>query len=834
MKHEEPEHVTRSNKFLVLPVPYEKADMTNVDEEGPTVPPHLGILPLRNIVVYPHMVAPLMVARTPSLKLIEDVGNGDNLIALVAQRTQDAEYPGPENLYTVGTAAKVVKVLQFPNNVMQIWVHGIARVRLVDFLESDTPYLKANVEILEDREESDTELEALSRNVQDLLGKITALSEDVPDDLTMMARGMDPSSTADMIAMYLNIPLEKKQKLLELTDVKKRLSDLRGSLAKEVSVLELSNKIQNEAKDEMNKAQKEFYLRKQLESIRKQLGEDDETTEQDDLGKQIEEAGMPEEAEKQAKRELSRLSKMHPSSAEYTVARTYLGWMLDMPWNKSTEDMLDIAKAREILDEDHYDLEKVKDRILEYLAVRKLKPDMRGSILCFVGPPGVGKTSLGKSIARAMGRKFIRISLGGVRDEAEIRGHRRTYIGSLPGRIIQGIKKAESSNPVFMLDEIDKLGRDFRGDPSSALLEVLDPEQNHAFSDHYLEVPFDLSSVMFITTANVLDTIPSALLDRMEVLRLPGYTEMEKLQIAKRFLIPKQLDGHGLSDEQLNITDEALGLVIQSYTREAGVRNLEREIGSLCRKTAKNIVENEEVKGTITADDVHEYLGSEKFFSEISERIQEPGVGIGLAWTQAGGDILFIEAAKMKNTSQKRNPLTITGQLGDVMRESAQAALSYVRSRADALGIEPDFFDKYDIHLHVPAGATPKDGPSAGITMAVVLASLATGVPVREKLAMTGEITLRGRVMPVGGIKEKVLAASRAGITDVILPMKNKKDLDEIPEEIRDKMEFHPVDTVDEVLCVALPAPSEVVCEVRETPEYPQAVVESGVSQELS
>ena len=832
MKHEEQEN--RSNKFLVLPVSKEKTEMTSIDEGAPDIPPHLGVLPLRNIVVYPHMVAPLMVARPPSVRLIEDANNDDSLIILVAQRTQDAEYPDSENLFTVGTVAKVVKVLQFPNNVMQIWVHGIARVRLVEFVESDAPYLVAKVEVLDDREEQDTELEALSRSVQDLLAKITALSEQVPEDLTMMARGMEPSSTADMVAMYMNIPVDQKQKLLELTDVKERLSNLRSLLAREVSVLELSNKIETDAKDEMNKAQREFYLRKKLEGIRKELGEDDETTEQEDLQKQIEEAEMPPEAEKQAKRELSRLSKMHPSSAEYTVARTYLGWLLDIPWSKSTEDMLEIARAREILDEDHYDLEKVKDRILEYLSVRKLKPDMRGSTLCFVGPPGVGKTSLGRSIARAMGRKFIRISLGGVRDEAEIRGHRRTYIGSLPGRIIQGIKRAETNNPVFMLDEIDKLGKDFRGDPASALLEVLDPEQNHAFSDHYLEVAFDLSNVMFITTANVLDTIPPALLDRMEVLRLPGYTEMEKLQIAKRFLLPKQLDGHGLSEEQLSVTDEALRLVIRSHTREAGVRNLEREIGTLCRKTAKNIVENEDVKDTITEDDIHEYLGPDKFFSETSEQIREPGVAVGLAWTQAGGDIIFVEAAKMKHTLQKGESLTLTGQLGDVMRESAQAALSYVRSRADTLGIEPDFFNKYDAHIHVPAGATPKDGPSAGITMAVVLASLATGIPVTEKLAMTGEITLRGRVLPVGGIKEKVLAASRAGMTDVILPMKSKKDLDEIPEEIRAKMEFHLVDTVDEVLCIALPIRSESVCGVGEDLEYSQTVAEPGMRQELN
>lgn len=812
MRHEEKE--SKANKFLVLPVPYEKADMTKTDEGEPNIPPHLGVLPLRNIIVYPHMVAPLLVARSPSLKLIDDNNNGEGLIALVAQRTKDAEYPGPEDLYKVGTIAKVMKVLQFPNNVMQIYVHGIARIRLTEFIETDNPYLMAGVEILPDRMETDAELEALSRNVQDILGKITALSEDVPEDLTMMARGMDPSATADMIAMYLNITMDQKQRLLEITDVKERLISLRSILARELNILELSNKIQTDAKDEMNKAQQEFYLRKKMEAIKRELGEDDDATDFKEFEKQIEEGGLPPEAEKQAKRELDRLSKMHPSSAEYTVSRTYLGWLLDLPWNKSTEDMLDIAKAREMLNEDHYDLEKVKERILEYLAVRKLKPDMKGSILCFVGPPGVGKTSLGRSIARAMGRKFIRMSLGGVRDEAEIRGHRRTYIGSLPGRIIQGIKKAESNNPVFMLDEIDKLGRDFRGDPASALLEVLDPEQNSAFADHYLEVEFDLSNVMFITTANILDTIPPALLDRMETLRLPGYTELEKMQIAKQFLIPKQLDGHGLSEEQLSITDEALRGVIRHYTREAGVRNLEREIGTLCRKTARDIVENEDAKDEIAENDVDKYLGPQKFFSETAERSQEPGVAIGLAWTQTGGDIIFVEAAKMRHAPQKGSPITVTGQLGDVMRESAQAALSYVRSKSDILGIDPEFFEKYDIHLHVPAGATPKDGPSAGITMAVNLASLATNTLVSEKLAMTGEITLRGQVLPVGGIKEKVLAASRAGITDVVLPMKNKRDLEEIPEEIKDKMTFHPVDTMDEVLCIALPDVARNMCEL--------------------
>ncbi|MGQ9609533.1 MAG: endopeptidase La [bacterium] len=798
------DHENRTNRFIVLPVPYEP---NKKDNGSLGIPSELGILPLRNIVVYPHMVAPLLVGRISSVKLIEDTNKNNGFIVLLTQKKYDIEDPQPDDLYRVGTVGKVVKQLQFPNNVIQIWVHGIARVRVLEFLQTDKPYMVAKVEIMSEEIEKTTELEAIERNVRDLLNKITSLSEDTAmEDLNMMARGMDPSATADMIAMYMEIPITQKQELLEIANVKERLLKLRSIMAHELSVLELSNKIDSEAKDDMNKAQREFYLRKKMDAIRKELGEDDdEAMELRELEKQIEKAGMPPEAKKQAKRELSRLSKMHPSSAEYTVSRTYLDWLIDLPWKKSTTDVLDIEKARMILDEDHYDLEKVKDRIIEYLAVRKLKSDMKGPILCFVGPPGVGKTSLGRSIARAMGRKFIRISLGGVRDEAEIRGHRRTYIGSLPGRIIQGIRKAESNNPVFMLDEIDKLGRDFRGDPSAALLEVLDPEQNNSFSDHYLDVAFDLSNVMFITTANVLDTIPPALLDRMEVLRLPGYTETEKLHIAKKFLVPKELESHGLKPEQLKIEDDAILKIIHDYTRESGVRNLEREIGTICRKTAKNIAQNEDFKSVVTADTVHKYLGPERYYSETAERVHEPGVAIGLSWTPAGGEIIFVEAAKMRQTIRKGEALTLTGQLGDVMRESAQAALSYVRSRADILGIEPDFFDKYDIHLHVPAGATPKDGPSAGITMATAIASLATNTPIKERLTMTGEITLRGKVMPVGGIKEKVLAASRAGMTDVILSIKNKKDLDEIPEEIKNNLKFHLVDNMDEVLEIALP-----------------------------
>ncbi|HGE70122.1 TPA: endopeptidase La [Candidatus Poribacteria bacterium] len=791
----------RHGKLIVLPVPFD----TNKGENLPNPPSEVGVFPLRNIVIYPNMVAPLMAGRPQTLKLIDDVNKTNGFVVLLTQQRQEIDEPKPNDLYKVGTIGKIVKQMQFPNNMVQVWVHGVARVRVVEFLPTDKPYLVAKVEILNEEFQLDLETEALERSVRSLLSKITSLSEDIPEDLNLMARGMEPSATADMIAMYMDIPIADKQKMLETTNVKDRLVMLKSIMARKLSILELSHKIQTEAKEEMNKAQKEFFLRKEREAINRELGEEeDQTAEIKELEKQIEKAGMSPEAKKQAKRELNRLSRMHPSSAEYTVSRTYLDWLIDLPWKKSTTDILDINKAKEILDEDHYDLEKVKDRILEYLAVRKLKSDMKGPILCFVGPPGVGKTSLGKSIARAMGRKFIRMSLGGVRDEAEIRGHRRTYIGSLPGRIIQGIRKAESNNPVFMLDEIDKLGRDFRGDPASALLEVLDPEQNNSFSDHYLEVAFDLSNVMFITTANILDTIPPALLDRMEVLRLPGYTETEKLHIAKKFLIPKQLDAHGLKSDQLSITDDAILKIVQDYTRESGVRNLEREIGTICRKTAKSIAQNEEFKNVVTAERISEYLGPEKFHSETAERVNEPGVAIGLAWTQAGGEIIFVEAAKMRQNLRKGESLTITGQLGDVMKESAQAALSYVKSKADELGIEPDFFDKYDIHVHVPAGATPKDGPSAGITMATAIASLATDTPIKEKLAMTGEITLRGKVMPIGGVKEKVLAAHRAGMTEVILPLKNKKDIDEIPEEVRNVMTFHTVDSMDEVLDIAL------------------------------
>jgi len=627
-----------------------------------------------------------------------------------------------------------------------------------------------------------------------------SMAPSLPEELKVaVVNTDDPSRLADLITSHLNISIEEKQKVLELLDVKARLQKVVTLINNELEVLEMATKIQSQVKSEVEKGQREYYLRQQLKAIQDELGEGDERTmEIKELTKKIEDANMPPEAKKEAERELNRLSKMHSASAEYTVSRTYLDWLIALPWSISTTDNLDIDVARKILDEDHYNLEKVKERILEYLAVRKLKGDMKGPILCFVGPPGTGKTSVGMSIARAMGRKFVRMSLGGVRDEAEIRGHRRTYIGALPGRIIQGLKKAESNNPVFMLDEIDKLGADFRGDPSSALLEVLDPEQNHAFSDHYLDVTVDLSNVMFITTANILDTIPPALKDRMEVLELPGYTAEEKVAIVKKFILPKQYKAHGLKVEQVTIEDEAIKTVIRDYTREAGLRNLEREIATLCRKAAKEIVSSEKQSITITANELHELLGPIKFFSEVAERTTESGVATGLAWTQTGGDILFVEATYMPGSEK----LILTGQLGDVMKESAQAALSYIKARTERLGITFKDFSKYNFHIHVPAGAIPKDGPSAGVTMAMALISLLKNTPVRSDVAMTGEITLRGRILPVGGIKEKVLASKRAGISTIVLPKRNEKDLVEVPENAKKEINFVFVETVDEMLPV--------------------------------
>ncbi len=765
------------------------------------IPEELAILPLKGGVVYPNAVMPITIGQERSIKLIDDALVKDKIIAVVSVKNSDAEVPSQEDLYSIGCLATIVKMMKLPDDHMSVLVQGQSRIRVGEYTQT-APYLKAKIDVIEEKIEKDVEIEAQMVSIKNLFQRAVELSPHIPSEVGIMVMNMDdPRTLADLIASNFNISVAEKQEILEIIDIKKRLERVTEILNKELQVLELGSKIQGELKKEMDKNQREYYLREQLKAIQKELGEEDErSVEVNELKEKIEKAQMPQEVNQVAEKELDRLSKMPPSAAEYTVSRTYLDWLIELPWSVATEDNLDIDEAQKVLDEDHYDLEKVKKRILEYLAVRKLKPDMKGPILCFAGPPGTGKTSLGKSIARALGRKFIRLSLGGVRDEAEIRGHRRTYVGALPGRVIQGIKKAGSCNPVFMLDEVDKIGADFRGDPSSALLEVLDPEQNFSFSDNYLEVPFDLSQVMFITTANILDTIPPALRDRMEVLDLTGYTDEEKLMIAKKYLVPRQLEAHGLKEENLSFEDAALKTVISGYTREAGLRNLEREIAAICRSVAKDFAQGKQDVVTIADETVRSFLGPQKFFSDIAERTSVPGVATGLAWTSTGGDILFIEATKMKGNKS----LTLTGSLGDVMKESAQAALSYIRSKAKDLNIPEDFFENNDIHLHVPAGAIPKDGPSAGVTMYTALCSLLTGKPVRSDIAMTGEITLRGAVLPVGGIKEKILAARRAGITKVILPRKNENNLEDIPETIKNGMEFFLVDTMDGVLEKAL------------------------------
>ena len=765
------------------------------------VPDVLPVLPLRGIVIFPNQIHPFLVSRPASLRLIEDVGQASRVIGLSAQKNPEEENPAPEGLFPRGTAVRILKMLKYPDHSVRVLVQGIARIDLLDFVQLE-PYFRANVRRLAEAVEGDKELDALQAHLVSQFSKFVSLVPYLPDELQVMAMQVrEPARLTDMVASYLKIAVEESQDLLSTNDVRARLEKLIVILGREIELLELGHKIQSQVQTELNKNQREYYLRQQLKAIQKELGEGDaRSSEIEDLEKKIEAAKMPEDARKAADKELDRLKMIPPESAEHTVVRTYLDWLVSLPWAASTDDNLDIKHARAVLDEDHYDLEKVKERILEFLAVRKLKSDTKGPILCFVGPPGTGKTSLGRSIARALGRKFVRLSLGGIRDEAEIRGHRRTYIGSLPGRIIQGLRNAGSNNPLFILDEVDKLGADFRGDPASALLEVLDPEQNNTFVDHYLDVPFDLSKVLFLTTANVLDPIPPALRDRMEVLELPGYTEEEKLQIAERHLVPKQISENGLGNIKIEFTKEAVSEIIRSYTREAGLRNLEREIGRVCRKIARALTEGETAPERVTPDMLHRFLGPRKFFSEVAERTQEPGVATGLAWTPNGGDILFIESTRMNG----QKGVTITGSLGDVMKESAQAALSYVRSRAAQLGIAPDFFEKSDLHIHVPAGAIPKDGPSAGVTIAASLASLLSARPVRSDVAMTGEITLRGKVLPVGGVKEKVLAARRAGIKTVILPRRNESDLEDIPEEARKEMEFVFVDTVDEVLRHAL------------------------------
>jgi ATP-dependent Lon protease len=769
------------------------------EQPGPRI---LPILPTTEVVFFPRIVMPLALWEEPAQKLVNEVLLQDKTLGFLTRKEEKPTGFDPENFYNIGTAAVILKMRKGDDDSVRLLVQGLYRFRLESWVGQE-PYLKAQITPIPEEYEPSLEVEALVSNVKGLFLKMLELSPYLPAELGALVREFsDPRVLADVTAGSLNISKVEKQELLETIDVTERLRKVMAAINRELEILELGKKIQSQVKTEMDKAQKEYYIREHIKVLQKELGEgDDRTREVDELQFRLEEAALPPHAMKEAERELTRLKRTPPTSPDHQVIRNYLEWLIELPWTKATEDNLDLHQAREILDADHYNLEKVKKRILEYLAVRKLKPDMKGPILCFVGPPGTGKTSLGRSIARALGRKFVRLSLGGVRDEAEIRGHRRTYVGALPGRIIQSIRRAGSNNPVFILDEVDKIGADFRGDPSSALLEVLDPEQNSTFSDHYLEVDFDLSKVMFITTANLLDPIPPPLRDRMEVLELTGYTEEEKLEIAFSHLLPRQLEAHGLTAEQMELIPEAVRRVIESYTREAGLRNLEREIAALCRGVAREVAEGGRQHVRIAAADVATYLGPPRFFRDAALDHPEPGVATGLAWTPTGGDILFIEVLRMPG----KGNLKLTGQLGDVMKESANAALSYIRARAPFLGIEEDFFDKADLHIHVPAGAIPKDGPSAGVAMLTALVSLLSGRPVKKGLAMTGEITLRGHVLPVGGIKNKVLAAHRAGIAEIILPAQNQVDLEEIPESVRGDLTFHPVERLDEALKFAFP-----------------------------
>jgi ATP-dependent Lon protease len=790
-----------------------RSEDVSIGDRPLSLPSELPILPLRDTVLFPNSFMPLAVARESSVRLIDDAIANGKLIAVFTQRDAAVEEPGQEDLYSVGTATHIHKMFKLPDGSLRLIVQGLARLKL-DEVVSTQPYLRVRVSgAAEDTNDADhLEIDALARNIKTNFQQVVSLSPLLSDDLQTLAMNItEAGRLADFIASSLStISTPVKQEVLETLDIRARMDNLNRILIKELEVLELGSKIQSQVQSEVGKNQREYFLREQMKAIQKELGEgDDQTKEIEELTEKIEAAGMPDGVKKEALRELDRLSKMPAAAAEYTVSRTYLDWLVALPWTKRTDEVIDLPKTKATLDADHSGLEKAKDRILEYLAVRKLNPDVKGPILCFVGPPGVGKTSLARSIAESLGRKFVRVSLGGMRDEAEIRGHRRTYIGALPGQVIQGLRRAESKNPVFILDEIDKLGSDFRGDPSSALLEVLDPEQNNTFRDHYLDVPFDLSEVLFITTANVLDPVPAALRDRMEVLELAGYTEEEKLEIATDHLVDKQVKNHGLTPDYIRFTDDALHQVIRGYTREAGVRNLEREIGALCRKVARRRAEGNETPLEITPDVVVGMLGAPKFLDEeMEERTKEPGVAIGLAWTPAGGEVLFIEASKMAGTGS----LTLTGQLGDVMKESARAALSWLRTHAKEYGIDPDFFTKAEIHVHVPSGAIPKDGPSAGVTMATAIASQLTGRPVRGDIAMTGEITLSGRVLPIGGVKEKFLAARRVGIRAIILPKQNAKNVNEdLTPELRQDMTVHLVSTIDEVLALALqPVASDV------------------------
>jgi ATP-dependent Lon protease len=764
------------------------------------IPSTLPVLPLKETVIFPQSVSPLAIGQERSIRLVDDVLGGERMLALVTVRNGEVDEPGWDDLYEVGTAAIVHKMIRVPDGTLRILVQGIGRIRL-ERRTQDEPYLVGEFAPVPDVVEESAELEALTHSVQSEFGRLISLVPYLPSELELAAANVDdPSALSHLVASTLRLKTEEKQGLLEQADVSERLRDVLRILKRELEVVELGSKIQSQVQSELEKGQREYFLRQQLKAIQEELGEgDQEQAEINELRERIEERGLPEDARKAADRELARLEKLPPAAAEYGVIRTYLDWILSLPWSDTTKDNLDLERARRILDEDHYDLEKVKERILEYLAVSKLKDDLSGPILCFVGPPGVGKTSLGQSIARTVGRKFVRISVGGVRDEAEIRGHRRTYIGAMPGTIIRSLRDAESRNPVVLIDEIDKMGADFRGDPASAMLEVLDPEQNRNFRDHYLDLPFDLSKVLFICTANQLETIPGPLLDRMDVIHLSGYTEDEKLGIARKYLVPKQLEAHGLSEERVTVSDNTLRTIIREYTREAGVRNLERRIADLLRKAAREIAEGRTEKVTADVRKARAWLGPRRFPADPRKRTADAGVATGLAYTPVGGDALFIEATAYPGKGR----LTITGQLGEVMQESAQAALSWVRSHTEQLGLPEDWFANHDVHIHVPAGAVPKDGPSAGITIATAIASLVRGEPVADDLGMTGEITLTGQVLPIGGVREKTLAAQRYGLKRVVLPRENEPDLEELPPETRKELEIVLVDSIEDVLAVA-------------------------------
>jgi len=769
------------------------------------IPHELPLIPLRDLIIFPNLVVPLFVGRERSINALEVAMRENHMVVLVTQKDVEVQNPISSDLYQVGSVATVMQELKLPDGTAKALVEGMARVKIKKFLQTD-PYFKVEIEVVEEPVEKDIETEALMRNLISQFEECARLGKPIPPEVLVASLNIDePGRLADFVAFHLNLKTEGKQEILEAIDAKERIKKVSSFLAKELEILRLGSKIQDKVKEQMTKTQREYFLREQLKAIQGELGMADErTAEIQELKEKIAKAKMPKEVGKKALKEVDRFEKMPPAAAEASVVRTYLDWIIGLPWSKKSKEELNIEKANEILNEDHYGLEKVKERVLEHLAVRQLaKEKMREAILCFVGPPGTGKTSIGKSIARALGREFVRISLGGVHDEAEIRGHRRTYVGALPGRIIQNIKQVGTNNPVFMMDEIDKVGADFRGDPTAALLEVLDPEQNNAFSDHYLEVPFDLSDVMFITTANILDPIPPALKDRMEVIHFPGYTEEEKVKIAQRFLMPKQLEAHGLKEENLKITEAAIRKIIREQTREAGVRNLERKMASICRQMAKMIVEGKKKSFKVTPNNLSKFLGPAQFHYGLAEEKDEIGVATGLAWTEAGGEIIFVESTLMKG----KGNLTLTGHLGEVMQESAQAALSYARSKAKEFGVSEDFYGKYDIHIHVPAGAIPKDGPSAGVTIATSLISALTKNPVKKDVGMTGEITLRGHVLPIGGVKEKVLAAHRAGLKKIVLPMENKKDLDIIPKQVRKELKFVFAEDVSEVLKAALAKP---------------------------